>query len=127
MKLSSPIMYFSCLVLGAAGIALIFFNQEILSIFNQDASATPVYQLMGALYFGFAIANWTAKKSILGGIYGRAITLGNFVHFIIGAIALFKLFMVKEDQFFLAGALAIYTLMAASFGYLLFTHPLKKN
>jgi hypothetical protein len=127
MNLSKPIIISSCVLLGTLGLALIFFNQEVLAMHQLSDEMTPLFQLMGALYFGFAITNWTAKNSIMGGIYGRAIVLGNFTHFLIGALALIKLYSKDLDHYFLGGMAAIYFLMALSFGYLLFTHPLRSS
>ena len=47
-------------------------------------------QLAGALYVGFAMVNWMAKGNLLGGIYNRAVAMGNFADFGIGAIVLVK-------------------------------------
>ena len=45
---------------------------------------------MGTLYFAFALLNWTAKDSAIGGIYARPVSLGNFAHFFAGALVLVK-------------------------------------
>jgi hypothetical protein len=34
--------------------------------------------------------NWIARRSTLGGIYGKAVVVGNQAHFIVGAIVLLK-------------------------------------
>src|SRR2546423_1763541 len=47
-------------------------------------------QLCGALYLGFAILNWMARESTIGGIYNRPLAMGNFMHFTVGALALGK-------------------------------------
>jgi hypothetical protein len=39
-----------------------------------------------ALYFSFALMNWTAKDSASGGIYARPVSLGNFAHFFSGTL-----------------------------------------
>ncbi len=45
-------------------------------------------QLLGAAVLGGASANWTARGSALGGIYGRAVVVGNQTHLTIGALLL---------------------------------------
>jgi hypothetical protein len=47
-------------------------------------------QIVGALYLAFAAANWTARGSMIGGIYARPLAVANFVHFVIGATVLAK-------------------------------------
>jgi len=85
---------------------------------SPDRFAVAVVQIAGALYFGFAILNWTAKGTLLGGIYGRPIVLANFTHFAIGAITLLKV-PGQTEAGLLVGVVA-YSVFAAWFGYVLF-------
>src|SRR4051794_197270 len=84
------LMVVSSLLLGLAGIVAVFAPQELLAALQ--VPVTPpllvVIQLMGALSFAFALINWTAKDSVIGGIYARPISLGNFAHFTVGALVL---------------------------------------
>ena len=85
-------MVLAALALGLAGIVATFLPQEVLSALGV---ATPgplplLVQLEGALLFGFAMLNWLAKDTLLGGIYGRAVTVGNLAHFVCGGLALLK-------------------------------------
>lgn len=84
---SRHLMIASAALLAALGLLLSFAPEETLAYLGQPSTgAVPVLlQLAGALYLGFAVMNWTAKGSVLGGIYGRAIVLGNFLHFTMGA------------------------------------------
>ena len=34
--------------------------------------------------------NWMAKTVLIGGIYARPLAIGNFTHFLVGALALLK-------------------------------------
>lgn len=87
----------------------------------------PVYslilQMVGALYFAFAMMNWTAKESLIGGIYGRPIVIGNLTHFVIGALALIKSAAVQPPIPVLWIAVLIYSFFAAAFSFLFFRHP----
>ncbi|WP_177764170.1 hypothetical protein [Flavobacterium sp. I3-2] len=47
-------------------------------------------QILGGLFLGFSITNWASRTILIGGIYGRAIYLGNMVHFLVGGLALLK-------------------------------------
>ena len=86
------LMITSAAFMGAIGLALTFAPQEILHRFDSEATTWEVTlaQLCGALYCGFALLNWMAKGTPLGGIYGRPIVIGNLVHFTMGAVLLLK-------------------------------------
>jgi hypothetical protein len=113
------LMTLSAVTLAALGVVSCFLPQEIL----QRAGATPdrfpvaVVQIAGALYFGFAMLNWSAKGMLLGGIYGRPIVVANLTHFVIGAIGLLE---VRDKSGEVVAAAGAYSLFAAWFGYVLF-------
>ena len=81
----------SVLLALAGGIAL-FAPEVVLSALGVSVTAqlSVMVQLMGGLYFGFALMDWTAKDSAIGGIYARPVSLGNFGHFFVGALLLIK-------------------------------------
>ena len=119
-------------MLAIIGIGLSFFSAEVIAFAGIAASTTAelLFQLLGALYFGFAMLNWMAKGSAVGGIYNRPIAIANFAHFFIGGMALIKTLISNPG---LATAVWIltfaYALFAAVFGYLLFFFspvPVKK-
>ena len=85
-------MTVTSVVLALAGVIALFVPDIILSIMDTvvTAQVSVMVQLMGGLYFGFAIMNWAAKDSAIGGIYARPVSLGNFGHFFIGALLLIK-------------------------------------
>jgi len=109
-------------VLGAAGLAATFAPVELLAASHLPAAQPlPVLiQLLGALYLGFAMANWTAKGSLIGGIYARPLSLANSVHFTVGALALAKAASAGGAPWPLLTATAVYAVFAALFGYLVF-------
>jgi|GraSoiStandDraft_4_1057263.scaffolds.fasta_scaffold64160_4 hypothetical protein len=115
-------MTLSAALTAALGVAASFAPQEILQHARVQADPFPVavIQLAGALYLGFAVLNWSAKGSMLGGIYGRPIGLANFGHFAIGAIVLVKLFLAGHADAGLVAGAAAYSIFAAWFGYVLF-------
>ena len=73
-------------------------------------------QLLGALWFAFAMVNWTARGSLIGGIYNRPVAIGNLTHFVIGAFALGK------DGTLMPVAI-VYALFAVAFAFLFFRSP----
>ncbi|MGV9012105.1 MAG: hypothetical protein ACOH13_05870 [Flavobacteriales bacterium] len=123
------LMIASAAVLAAVGIALSFAPVETLAYFGKPApGGVPVLlQLTGALYLGFAFMNWMAKGSVLGGIYGRAIVMGNFLQFTMGALTLLKAASGSSQGAFIWTAAVGYALFALLFGVLLFSDPTAKE
>ena len=116
------LMTSSALVLGAAGIFALFLPEWILSA--QGATATEamsmLVQLMGALYFAFALMNWTAKDGVIGGIYARPVSLGNFAHFFAGALLLVKAQFSSEFSWLGFVVMLVYVFYALCFYWLVF-------
>lgn len=115
-------MIASALFMAATGVAATFAPHELL---RAAGASGPVLlplaiQLLGALYLGFAILNWTARESLLGGIYQRPVVLGNFLHFLAGALALIKGSPATAPLIAFA---AVYALLAIGFAFVLFTSP----
>lgn len=127
---SKLIMVLSSVFMGLIGLALSFVPSEILQTLGQapNKTSTLILQLVGGVYFGFSVTNWMAKTILIGGIYARPLAIGNFSHFLIGAIALVKFSFADSDSLTYTYIVTIiYTLFAALFGYLLFKHPLKER
>lgn len=115
------LMTSSSLMLGAAGIFALFMPDVILSTQGVEVTgaASMLVQVMGALYFGFAIMNWTAKDSAIGGIYARPISLANFSHFFSGTLLLVN-YLFDGSSVFVLIATIIYGIYAAFFYWLVF-------
>jgi hypothetical protein len=78
----------SALCLAAAGAMLLFAPNQVNEGLAPTGSGNVLAQICGAALFGFAAMNWTARGSALGGIYGRAVVVGNQTHLMIGALLL---------------------------------------
>ncbi|HEX6084961.1 MAG TPA: hypothetical protein VF266_10585 [Thermoanaerobaculia bacterium] len=112
----------SAVAMFVAGLAGTFAPHELLRYAGLAATgALPVMvQLTAALYLGFAMLNWMAKDSLIGGIYNRPVAIGNLVHFVVGALALLK--------YAAAAPLTIaYALFALAFAKVVFTSPVKRT
>jgi hypothetical protein len=122
------VMTASAIVMGLAGILFSFMPQEVLSYAGSDPSLinSVIVQLMGALYFSFAMVNWTAKANLIGGIYNRPVAIGNLTHFIIGALALIKAYLSSRMNVILVPCV-LYVIFGVLFGMVFFTHPVKKE
>jgi hypothetical protein len=121
------VMGASALVMGALGLSATFLPREIATYFGASTNGPLplLIQVLGALYFAFAMLNWSAKDSLLGGIYNRPVTLGNLVHFVVAALALGKGAFANPCDTVIIAAAAIYTLFAIAFGMIFFTSPVK--
>jgi len=119
------LMTVSSLILGLAGIFTLFDPDVLLTILHVPAanSLSVLVQLLGALYFSFALMNWTAKDSAIGGIYARPVSLANFSHFFSGTLILAKYLL--SDEFNLAMLLVtlLYASFAVIFYWLVFRAP----
>jgi hypothetical protein len=116
----------SAVVLGAAGMAATFLPQEIAQYLFLNTAGVFLVQIIGALYFAFAMVNWTAKDSLIGGIYNRPIAIGNLVHFVIGALALVKGAMAHPAAKEILPFAAVYAVFAIAFGMIFFRSPVQK-
>ena len=121
------LMTISALTMGVAGIVLSFLPHELLNYLGSTTGTilnSLILQILGALYFAFAMVNWTAKANLIGGIYSRAIAIGNLTHFTIGALALSKGYFLDHETVILTLS-AIYTVFAILFAIVFFKHPVK--
>lgn len=80
----------------------------------------PLASLLGVALIAFGLMNWTAKGSALGGIYGRAILVGNQTHFLGGTLILLTSADVSRDSPAFWAIVAVYALGTAVFTYLTF-------
>lgn len=123
------LMTLSAFAMGIAGIVLSFMPHEILNYFdsgNVSAFQAMTLQIAGALYFAFAMVNYTARANLIGGIYARPIAIGNLTHFAIGSLVLIK--AASGDWGVGLWALTgTYVVFAAWFGMVFFTHPVKDS
>ncbi len=113
----------SAVILGATGILLTFMPQEVANFCHLTESTTIQFQILGALYFGFAMLNWTAKANLIGGIYSRPVCIGNFAHFLVGGIALTKLVLLRNFENSILIFAILYLIFAILFGYVFFNNP----
>lgn len=111
-------------ILGFAGIFSLFAPQELLAALSAPATnpLPVIIQLIGALYFSFALINWAAKGNIIGGIYSRPISIGNFAHFTVGTLVLAKHQLSQVANAPLLIMLIVYAIFAIIFGWLVFAH-----
>lgn len=121
---TKTLMVASSLALGLAGLAASFAPSELLRALGSPAvEPLPVLiQLLGGTYLAFALTNWAAKDNMIGGIYSRPLSLGNCVHFVVGAIALAKQQFSHDVSAPLIAALIVYTIFAICFAWLVFGH-----
>ena len=123
------VMIASALVLGLLGLIASFLPHEVLAYAGEVSTGLLPFlvQIIGALYLGFAMMNWTAKDSLIGGIYNRPVAFGNFMHFVVGAIALGKGAVALSFTTPLVLAAILYAIFAIAFAIVFFTSPVKRT
>ena len=117
---TKTLMMTSSAALAFAGLLALFAPEELLGAQAAGPGLTLILQLLGALYFSMAFINWTAKDSRIGGVYLRPISLGNFAHFLVGALVLGKYALTDSQNFFVLIALSVYAVFAYFFWWLVF-------
>jgi Na+-driven multidrug efflux pump len=123
------LMTISALTMGGTGIILSFLPHELLNYLSSTTGTildSLILQILGALYFAFAMVNWTTKANLIGGIYSRPIAIGNLTHFTIGALALIKGYFSNHEMVILTLSI-IYTVFAILFAIVFFRHPVKSK
>ncbi len=118
---SRYLMSATAVLLALLGLACSFAPQELLGLINAPAlpALAMVIQALGAAWLGFAMLDWQARGAPFGGIYGRPVALGNFLHFVMLAAAIGKVALSAPASGLLAAA-AVSALFALAFGALVF-------
>lgn len=115
------LMMTSSAILAVGGLTALFAPHELAAALGAPIAGSGVpIQLLGSAYFASAIANWTGKDKPIGGIYSRPLSLGNFVHFMIGTLVLLNRVLAGEISAALVAAGAVYAVLAIGFGRLAF-------
>ena len=122
---TKTLMIISAIFLAVNGFGFTFFPNEIagLLINTDNYILILILQILGALYLGFSILNWTSRASLLGGIYNKPILMGNLLHFFTASMALIKLTLDFQDNQLIFSYSIMYSLFTLSFGYVFFTNP----
>lgn len=124
------LMIATAIYFGIVGFGLTFLPEGIAEFFGGETNVTLILalQILGALYLGFGMMNWMAKNSMIGGIYSRALVLGNLLHFLVSAFALLKVVgAYSGNQYVVIITISIlYSIFTLCFGYLLRAAPIKK-
>lgn len=123
------LMAASAIFMGILGGAATLLPQEILTRFGAqpDGVAALLVQIAGALYLGFAIQNWMAQGNLMGGIYGKPVALGNFVHFSMVALVLPRASVGGQLPLELLILAACYVILAVWFGLVVLNNPAKAS
>lgn len=116
------LMMASAVTLGLSGLVVSFTPEEFLGYLGYAAEGPmpELLKLMGGLYLGFAMLNWTAKDNMIGGIYGRPVAIGNFLHYFVGGLTLLKYQVSAGVDAIFTPALVVYAVFAIAFGWLVF-------
>ena len=122
------VMTSSALLLAGIGILLSFLPNEVIEYLNVESNTITILflNLLSALYLGFGLLNWMAKGTLIGGIYNKPITIGNLMHFGVGAIALVKVtFSIQTHSEITISLTVVYVIFVLLFAYVFLTNPTK--
>ena len=124
------VMTLSAIIMATIGISASFIPHEILTFIGLPTNQPLplLIQVIGAMYFAFAMLNWMSKGSIIGGIYNRPIAIANLTHFVIAGLALIKGILSNPSLSYIIWSIAIiYSTFAILFGIVAFSHPVSEN
>ena len=120
------LMTSSALFCGIIGTLLLFLPIEIAEYLGVEPTIITILflKILSAIYLGFGILNWTAKGTLIGGIYNKPIVLGNLLHFAVGAIELIKvIFNIQVHKEIIIFLTVFYVIFAILFAYVIKTNP----
>lgn len=120
-------MVLSAICMAAVGLAASFLPQEILVYAGawDEVVEMALMQILGALYLGFAMLNWTARGNLIGGIYSRPVAIANFMHTGIVTATLAKILFTNHYSIALLAVVTVYALFTLWFAAVLFSNPNK--
>jgi len=115
----------NAILLGTVGAAFLFLPFELGSLVVRHAAPVEpaLVQLWGAALLGLAAMSWIGRGLVLGGIYARALVLGNLVHWMVGAFVVLRVVIDGGLGAPAWAALAVFAPMTAGFAWLLRRHP----
>jgi len=115
------LMVASSAILAVGGLAALFMPHELAAALEAPVPGSGILiQLLGSAYIAFAITNWIAKDKPIGGIYSRPLSIGNFVHFMVGTLLLLDRVLDGGASIALVAAGAVYAVLTIAFGRLAF-------
>ena len=120
------LMTSSALFCGIIGTLLLFLPIEIAEYLGVEPTIITILflKILSAIYLGFGILNWTAKGTLIGGIYNKPIVLGNLLHFVVGAIELIKVISnIQTHREIIIFLIVFYVIFALLFVYVIKTNP----
>lgn len=111
------------LLLG--GLALLFAADDVLPALvpGFPRSAAWLGQLLAGAWLGLGAANWISRTSVLGGIYGRPIVMGNAALYLVSALSLLRALLGGTAPRAMWVACAITLVLAVAYGALLLRGP----
>lgn len=126
---SRLLMTASAIVMALGGIVLTFAPELPLAQLGLPTTGIALLlgQIVGGLYFAFAMLNWMLKDSTIGGIYNRPALVSNLSHFVIAGLAILRYVSTGQAPLLLWGVAGVYTLLGVGFGLLLLRHPQQKT
>jgi hypothetical protein len=116
----------SAMCFVGVGMLLLFAPEEVRGIERQYTNNSFFIQLFGAAFLGFGVMNWTVRRSLLGGICGKAVIVGNQVHLTVGTLLVVKHVFLAESSVIYWAFASIFCIDVVLFLYLTFDSAVNK-
>lgn len=122
---STVISTVSTVVLGVAGIALLFGADVLIPrVFpGIGPGAAMLGQLIAAGWLAVAWLDWNQRHTLLGGIYGRPTVLSNVMLYFVSALSLARPAMASDASAGLQALALVFAVMALVYSGLLMRGP----
>lgn len=116
------IMTGSSALLAVLGVGWLFLPGVLAEALGQAGESEELIQLLAAGPLAFAVLNWVGRGAIYGGIYGKPIVAGNFLHAALLAETFVTLLLADATPLAWGGTLGSVAYLAA-FARLMFWPP----
>lgn len=123
-NVSKTLLIASAIVNGILGILITFFPQEtgqFIGTTEMNRADLLLMKILGAALIGIAVINYLSRGTVIGGIYGKPLLLGNLVFHLVSGVGLVK-FVFNSGEWLLFGIPSLlYLILTAGFIKLNFT------
>jgi len=117
MQKTAYLIKVSAFYYAITGLVCLFFPEEILLKIHSNTEEELILfsQLFGAAILSFAYLNWFFRNSLIGGIYGRPISITNLTFNLITGLILLN-FSFRNQELLCIIPMVIHLLLAVFFG-----------
>lgn len=125
----SGIARISAVVLALGGLVLLFLPDTVLPVLipGYPPAGGWLGQLLAAAWLGVAALTWTARSSLLGGIYGRPVVSTNATLFLISALSLLRGITERPSSMATWFVTVVFSVLAILYFWLMLRGPFARD